>query len=163
MSQLICDGAVLKDEWPLLGDADQLPDSHPFIVSWERWTTERASLEAGQLKVGLLLPNTLDVTAVLGELLARPLLALSFPAFGDGRAYSQASLLRRRHHYAGELRATGQAVVRDQLQQMRNCGFDTFLLRDDQDAELCAGAFHDLTIAYQPNLVNIPGLRPGKH
>ncbi|MDB5967672.1 MAG: hypothetical protein JWQ90_122 [Hydrocarboniphaga sp.] len=163
MSLLIRDGAVLSDDWLLLADGEAPPKTGKLIVSWDRWNAERTDLDLGALEVGLLLPNTLDVTAALGDLLGRPLLALSFPSFSDGRAYSQATLLRRRHHYAGELRATGQAVVRDQLQQMRTCGFDTFLLRNDQNPELCAKSFHDLTVAYQPNLLNISGLRPGKH
>jgi uncharacterized protein (DUF934 family) len=163
MSQLINEGAVLENEWAVLADDAALPESGKLIVSWDRWNAERAQLIASSLDIGLVLPNTLDVESALDDLLSRPLLALSFPSFADGRAYSQGTLLRRRHRYAGELRATGQAVVRDQLQQMRNCGFDTFLLREDQDAALCAASFHDLTIAYQPNLANIPGLRPGKH
>jgi uncharacterized protein (DUF934 family) len=163
MSRLIGDGRILDDAWIQLGDEDGLPAAGQVIVSWDRWNAEKAQLEASALKVGLSLPNTLDVVSVLGELLGRPLLALTFPSFADGRAYSQATLLRRRHRYAGELRATGQAVVRDQLQQMHSCGFDTFALRADQDAELCVLSFHDMSIAYQPNLLNIPGLRPGKH
>lgn len=163
MSQLISDSAVLDDAWTLLADDAALPASGQVIVSWDRWNAERAALEASTLQIGLSLPNTLDVVAVLAELLARPLLALNFPSFADGRAYSQATLLRRRHRYAGELRATGQAVVRDQLQLMRSCGFDTFLLRADQDAVTCLASFHDMSIAYQPNLLHISGLRPGKH
>lgn len=163
MSQLISDSAVLDDAWTALADNAALPAAGQVIVSWDRWNAERAALEASSLPIGLSLPNTLDVVSVLGDLLARPLLALNFPSFADGRAYSQATLLRRRHRYAGELRATGQAVVRDQLQQMRSCGFDTFLLRADQDAVICLASFHDMSIAYQPNLLHISGLRPGKH
>ncbi|WP_428312227.1 DUF934 domain-containing protein [Hydrocarboniphaga sp.] len=163
MSQLIGDGRILEDTWTTLTDDAELPASGQVIVSWDRWNAERATLEPGTLKVGLSLPNTLDVVPVLAELLQRPLLALNFPSFADGRAYSQATLLRRRHRYAGELRAIGQAVVRDQLQQMHSCGFDTFLLRSDQNAEQCILSFHDMSVAYQPNLLNISGLRPGKH
>lgn len=163
MSQLIGDGRILEDTWITLTDDAELPASGQIIVSWDRWKAERAPLESSPLKIGLTLPNTLDVETVLAELLPRPLLALNFPSFGDGRAYSQATLLRRRHRYAGELRAVGQAVVRDQLQQMHSCGFDTFLLRSDQNVEQCVLSFHDMSVAYQPNLANISGLRPGKH
>ena len=51
--------------------------------------------------------------------------ALVFPSFRDGRAYSQARLLRERHNYRGELRATGQ-VLRDQFLFMLRAGFDSF-------------------------------------
>ncbi|MBV5297194.1 MAG: DUF934 domain-containing protein [Rhodoferax sp.] len=57
---------------------------------------------------------------------------LKFPKFTDGRAYSQAFLLRRRLGFQGELRATGD-VLADQLQQMQRSGFDSAVLRADQD------------------------------
>ena len=58
---------------------------------------------------------------------------LQFPKFTDGRAYSQAFLLRRRLRFQGELRATGDVLI-DQLVQMQRSGFDTVVLRADQDA-----------------------------
>jgi len=56
---------------------------------------------------------------------------LHFPKFTDGRAYSQAYLLRRRLGFTGELRATGDVLV-DQLQLMQRSGFDAAVLRADQ-------------------------------
>ncbi|KJS71896.1 MAG: hypothetical protein JM57_06605 [Comamonadaceae bacterium BICA1-1] len=56
---------------------------------------------------------------------------LQFPKFTDGRAYSQAVLLRRRLGYRGLLRATGEVLI-DQLLQLQRCGFDEALLRADQ-------------------------------
>ncbi|HEY8908594.1 MAG TPA: DUF934 domain-containing protein [Rhodoferax sp.] len=57
---------------------------------------------------------------------------LHFPKFTDGRAYSQAYLLRRRLGFTGELRATGDVLV-DQLQQLQRSGFSSAVLRDDQN------------------------------
>ncbi len=57
---------------------------------------------------------------------------LNFPKFTDGRAFSQAFLLRRRREFKGEIRATGDVLV-DQLAQMERSGFDTAVLRADQD------------------------------
>jgi len=79
------------------------------------------------------------------ELLAEPLagaldlegvqrIDLQFPKFTDGRAYSQAVLLRRRLGYRGLLRATGEVLI-DQLLQLQRCGFDEALLRADQSLE----------------------------
>ncbi|MDZ4360502.1 MAG: DUF934 domain-containing protein, partial [Variovorax sp.] len=56
---------------------------------------------------------------------------LQFPKFTDGRAFSQAFLLRRRREFAGEIRATGD-VLADQLAQMERSGFDVAVLRADQ-------------------------------
>ena len=57
---------------------------------------------------------------------------LHFPKFTDGRAFSQAFLLRRRLGFRGEIRATGD-VLSDQLAQMQRSGFDVAVLRADQD------------------------------
>ena len=61
-------------------------------------------------------------------------IALNFPKFTDGRAYSQAFLLRRRLGFKGEIRATGDVLV-DQLLQMQRSGFDVAVLRSDQDLD----------------------------
>ena len=57
---------------------------------------------------------------------------LHFPKFSDGRAFSQALLLRRRLRFAGDIRATGDVLV-DQLVQMQRTGFSSAVLRADQD------------------------------
>jgi len=60
---------------------------------------------------------------------------LHFPKFTDGRAYSQAFLLRRRREFNGEIRATGDVLV-DQLAQMERSGFTLAVLRADQPLEV---------------------------
>jgi uncharacterized protein (DUF934 family) len=59
---------------------------------------------------------------------------LQFPKFTDGRAFSQAFLLRRRLGFTGEIRATGDVLI-DQLAQMQRSGFSQAVLRDDQNLE----------------------------
>ncbi|MEO7888157.1 MAG: DUF934 domain-containing protein [Polaromonas sp.] len=76
---------------------------------------------------------------------------LHFPKFTDGRAYSQAFLLRRRREFKGEIRATGDVLV-DQLAQMERSGFDTAVLRADQDMAVA-----------QRVLASYPGYAAGKY
>jgi len=57
---------------------------------------------------------------------------LQFPKFSDGRAFSQAFLLRRRLGFAGQVRATGDVLI-DQLLQMQRSGFSQAVLREDQN------------------------------
>ncbi len=71
-------------------------------------------------------PRTLDISGITR-------IDLQFPAFTDGRAYSQAFLLRRRLGFTGELRATGDVLI-DQLVQMQRTGFDVAVLKDGVDA-----------------------------
>ena len=59
---------------------------------------------------------------------------LQFPSFADGRAFSQAFLLRRRRGFTGEIRATGDVLI-DQLVQMQRTGFSSAVLRADQSIE----------------------------
>ena len=78
----------------------------------------------------LALENTTDVRTL--DLSGVSAIALHFPKFTDGRAYTQAYLLRRRLRFTGELIATGDVLV-DQIQHMQRCGFSVAVLRADQD------------------------------
>jgi len=85
------------------------------------------------------------LAATLGRIKA---IAVRFPAFGDGRGYSIARLLRERYGYRGELRAIGE-VARDHLYFMVQCGFDAFELRAGEDPKEALAAFNDFSEAYQ--------------
>ena len=78
----------------------------------------------------LAVDNTADVLALSLDGVQR--IDLHFPKFADGRAFSQAVLLRRRLGFQGVLRATGDVLI-DQLLQMQRCGFSEAVLREDQD------------------------------
>lgn len=150
MSALIRDRQIVGHDYPLLADDAPLPASGKFIVSLARWRQDGEALRAPGLEVGVRIPNTLDVTDLWAEISDRPLINLEFPGFADGRAYSQARVLRDRHGYRGEIRASGGAVVRDQLHGMARCGINSFELRPDQDPQVCLAAFEDFDLAYQP-------------
>jgi uncharacterized protein (DUF934 family) len=76
------------------------------------------------------LQNDTDLTGLTLQGVNR--IDLHFPKFTDGRAYSQAYLLRRRLGFAGDIRATGDVLV-DQLLQMQRSGFSSAVLRADQN------------------------------
>jgi uncharacterized protein (DUF934 family) len=97
----------------------------------------------------LTLANTDDVLALGSRLEGVNLIVLQFPKFTDGRAYSQARLLRERLGYAGELRATG-AVFLDQLPFLLRCGFDSFESDQTGFAEALAKARTLFSVVYQP-------------
>lgn len=149
MSTLIRHGRVEADDYRLVADEADLPAAGRIIVSLARWQAEYERLKPRAAEIGLRLPNTADVETLAPLLLDRPLLALEFPGFADGRAYSQARLLAERLGYRGELRATGKAVVRDQFHFMLRCGFNSFELRDDQQADACLKAIAEFSLSYQ--------------
>ena len=78
---------------------------------------------------------------------------LQFPKFTDGRAYSQAFLLRRRLGFSDDIRATGDVLV-DQLAQMQRTGFSSAVLREDQDAELGEQLLKHYPAFYQGDAVH---------
>ncbi|MFM7505380.1 MAG: DUF934 domain-containing protein [Rubrivivax sp.] len=91
----------------------------------------------------LALPNDADLKAHAEAVAQHAAVALHFPKWTDGRAYSQAVLLRARLRFAGEIRATGE-VLSDMLPLLRRCGFDAVQLRADQQqahAERALGFF----------------------
>ena len=96
----------------------------------------------------LVLEPTDDLSRVADALGQARVVAVRFPKFGDGRAFSIARLLRERHGYKGELRAMGE-VARDHLYYMAQCGFDAFELRPGEDPQEALAAFGDFTTAYQ--------------
>ncbi len=97
---------------------------------------------ASSLKT-LQISNDTDVDSLQAELADAGVVELNFPKFTDGRAYSQAVQLRRRHQFKGDIRATGDVLI-DQLVQMQRTGFSSAVLRGDQDA----GHGHKLLTQY---------------
>jgi len=99
--------------------------------------------------VGVRLPNTANVADLAEDLSRLKVVALEFPKFADGRAHSQARLLRERYGYQGEIRAVGD-ILRDQLFFMARNGFDAFELRADRSLEDALDAFGEFSESYQP-------------
>lgn len=98
--------------------------------------------------VGVSLGNADDLTGVLDHLEALPVIALAFPSWRDGRAYSQARKLRHLHGFRGVILAHGD-VLRDQLLYMSRVGFNAFHMRDDQDLQASLRAFALYSAYYQ--------------
>ena len=82
----------------------------------------------------LVLSNSDDVLARADSISQHHAVVLQFPKWTDGRAYSQAVLLRGRLRYAGDIRATGE-VLADMLPLLQRCGFNAVQLRADQPLE----------------------------
>ena len=77
---------------------------------------------------------------------------LVFPKFTDGRAYSQAFLLRRRLGFKGDIRATGDVLI-DQLVQMERTGFSSAVLKEGVDASAAQRQFDRFPRFYQGDAV----------
>lgn len=135
-----------QDAWHLCAGEDG-PQPHPSpadhqLLTLAQWHAVRETWPT-QLATGVLLPNDADVSELAADLPRLQLIVLQFPKWVDGRAYSQARVLRARHRYAGEIRAIGEVLV-DMMPLLQRCGVDAVQMRADQDqaaAERALGFF----------------------
>ena len=126
-----------EHDWHTVGGEDG-PAPHPLpregqLLSLEQWHAVRDTWPQG-LRTGLLVPNTTDIETLAEDLPRLSLVVLHFPKWVDGRAYSQARLLRSRYRYGGEIRAAGEVLV-DMVPLLHRTGFDAAVLRHDQSVE----------------------------
>lgn len=140
---------IVEDDWQHVEDGADLPEGK-IIVSLERWKAEREALIGRRNSgLGIRLASNQHAEEIADDLEYFETVALNFPIFRDGRAYTTARLLREQYGYKGELRATGD-VLRDQIFYMHRCGFDAFEVRADRSVDDAIKAFDDFSVLYQP-------------
>jgi uncharacterized protein (DUF934 family) len=146
---LVKGGKITDDVFVHVADGAVLPDDGAVLVSAARFLENPAAILDRKARAGVIWPNNRDVDDLVPHLDRLAVVALVFPTFRDGRAYSQARLLRERFSYRGELRATGQ-VLRDQFVFMLRAGFDSFEVKKQSDAEAFAQTVKRYSVFYQP-------------
>lgn len=146
---LIKDGQLMDDAWAAVPDDAEVPSSGPVIISLSRWQTEREALSSRSDPIGVRLASHDQASDIASGLNRISLVALEFPTFRDGRAYSTARLLRERYGFQGELRAVGN-VLRDQLLFMHRCGFNAFEIVSDDAVGSWNKAMEEFSACYQP-------------
>ena len=146
---LVKNATIVEDRFVrILADA-AVPDEGSIIVLAARLLADAGELTQRSGATGVLWPNDRDISALAPYLDRLALVALVFPSFRDGRAYSQARILRERYQFRGELRATGD-VLRDQFVLMHRAGFDAFEVRKQADAAKFAESVARYSVVYQP-------------
>jgi uncharacterized protein (DUF934 family) len=154
---LIENGVAIKDRFVRVADDEALPEGVAVLIGVDRFLSEAAALKDRKAPVGVIWPNNrpiIEIEPYLGQL---ALIALNFPSFRDGRAYSQARLLRERLGWRGPLRAIGN-VLRDQFLLMNRSGFDQIEPTKAADAEAFDEAMDTYTVFYQPTADGRPSL-----
>ena len=136
----------VQDPWQPLSDDSVRHQGH-LLLTHEQWTARRGKFEPPR-PLGVILSNTVDVELLRDELPRLSLVVLQFPKWTDGRAYSQAHLLRARLRFGGEVRATGEVLV-DMLPLLHRSGFDAVLMRADQSLEAARRALQFFAGHYQ--------------
>jgi len=139
------------DPWLTVGGEDG-PQPHPpvranTLLTLEQWHAVRDTWPA-EVEAGVIVANTVDIEILADDLSRLGLVVLQFPKWVDGRAYTQARLLRARYRFGGEVRATGDVLV-DMVPLLQRTGFDAAQLRHDQKIEAAERALGFFAGHYQ--------------
>ena len=146
---LLKDGKRVDDAWQRIEGDEAVPTTGSVIVDLPRWQQDREALLARTDAVGVRLQSDDDPESLAEDLNHLTLIALDFPGFKDGRAYSSARVLRERHGFKGELRAVGDVLL-EHLLFMHRCGFDAFEIESDDPERDWQIAVADFDVWYQP-------------
>lgn len=138
-----------EDAFVNVTDEDAVPDSGDVILSLARFEAEGdALLSSNSRRVGVRVESDQEVEVLAYDLPRIAVVALAFPKFRDGRAYTSARLLRERFKYEGQIRAVGD-VLQEQVGFMVRCGFDAFEPSDGATPEVLTKAANRFRHVYQ--------------
>ena len=155
-------GSFVQDAWTTIREGEAISPAGHVIAPLAWWQAERQAFDQSHVPIGVLIEPGASIDDFIADLPHLALIALVIPKFQDGRPYSMARLLRERHGFKGEVRATGEVLI-DQIQPMLRCGFDAFEITDPvTQAALEAGRVPGVTHFYQPGVNEAPqaGARP---
>ena len=158
MPRLIKDGVVTENPWRCIAkdaeSADAINDqSNQILVHLSLWQNHKDELKASQKEIGVWLDSEDDPYELANDTADLSLIAVNFPVFRDGRAFSSAAILRERLSFKGELRAIGD-VLRDQVFYMKKCGINSFEIEDSLDVDALLQGFADFKDSYQSTVDN---------
>ena len=146
---LIRNAAVVDDPYADATGQETIPASGPVLVDFQQWQAHREQLLRRTAPVGVRLRSDQPPELIAADLPSLAMIALEFPVFRDGRAYSYARLLREQFGYSGEIRAVGDVLL-EQLHFMERTGFDAFELESDDPLGDLQVASADFDVWYQP-------------
>jgi uncharacterized protein (DUF934 family) len=146
---LVKNGELVASSFVDASGAEAIPPAGAVIVSLEQWQAHRDELLARGTPLGIRLHSDQPPELIAPDLAHFAVVALEFPKFRDGRAYSYARLLRERYGFKGELRAVGEVLL-EQLFFMLRTGFDAFDIQSADPLEDYRTALADFSVWYQP-------------
>jgi uncharacterized protein (DUF934 family) len=146
---LVKNGELFESSFVDVSGVAEVPPAGPIIVSLEQWRAQREALLARGTPLGIRLRSDQSPDLIAADLAHFTVVALEFPKFRDGRAYSYARLLRERYGYRGELRAVGDVLL-EQLFFMLRTGFDVFELQSADPLGEYRTAVSEFSVWYQP-------------
>lgn len=142
---IIKDKKIIEDSWVYVADEDSVPSGN-VIMSLSKWKKEKLALNGH--KIGIKLLPSESVEEIEGDLDKIALVVLDFPAFTDGRSFSQARLLRSHYGFEGEIRAIG-GYMADQVYYLSRVGVNAFQLDSEKELNVALSTMNDFTVKYQ--------------
>lgn len=149
MTKLIKSGAYAQDGFAPVADDAALPDG-AVLVSLARFQKDRDTLLERNTPIGVKLQSHENPEILGADVNRLSLIALEFPKFRDGRAFSWARILRTRLGFTGEIRAVGDFLY-DQVNYQHRVGFDAWEVPDHFTIEMFQRALTEMTDVYQPS------------
>lgn len=146
---LIKQGQVVEDSWHHLAEEAEPASGEKALIPLAVWQEHRERLLEANGNYGLVLQPGDEVDAIVADLDRLDVVVVTFPAFSDGRGFSQARLLRERHGFKGEIRASGH-IIQDQYLYLDRSGVDTIEVADEKAAKGWIEAIEEISIFYQP-------------
>ena len=146
---LVKNGELAASSFADASAAEAIPPTGPVIVNLDQWKAHRDELLKRGTPLGIRLHSDQPPDLIAADLTHFAVVALEFPKFRDGRAYSYARLLRERYGFKGELRAVGDVLL-EQLFFMLRTGFDAFEIESADPLKDYRTALGDFSVWYQP-------------
>ncbi len=147
---LIKNGHAVKNVWSSLDKDEEYSQQPNALLSMERYLEIEDTLSMHKAAIGITLKEDDDVMALKGKLSLLSIVTIYFPHFADGRAFSQARLLRERLGFQGEIRALGH-IIRDQYLYLIRSGVDA-IEADKVSVKEWEIAMKEFDTFYQPAL-----------
>jgi len=146
---LVKNGELFTSSFVDASGAEAVPATGPVIVSLDQWKAQRDELLKRGTPLGIRLHSDQAPELIAADLEHFAVVALEFPKFRDGRAYSYARLLRERYGFKGELRAVGEVLL-EQVFFMLRTGFDVLDIQSADPLKDYRTALADFSVWYQP-------------
>ena len=145
--KIIKDKQIIEDNWTHIADSDEIT-SGDITVSLSRWKKDKSELSDHLGNIGIRILPADSIDDIAADLKTLKLVAVEFPAFTDGRAFSHARLLRSRYGFEGEIRAIGNYMP-DQVFYLSRVGVNAFQLENPEQLKLALSTMNDFTVKYQ--------------
>ncbi|MCJ8324738.1 MAG: DUF934 domain-containing protein [Rhizobiales bacterium] len=147
-------GALAENQNIIITNTDSLTLHEDQILPFDYWLDQKEPIKQNLKSISIWLNSDDDIDALANDLSSISLIALNFPKFGDGRAFTMAHLLQEKYGFKGEIRAIGHPIA-DQAQFLFRCGVDSIDIPEGQDPNIWVKEATRMSRFYQRSVENI--------